>query len=122
MEQTKSCIYCKQEKPFSEFGKHPTRFDGMDGRCKQCIRERIRLVKQIRETAPAMSSTCDCCGEEIGIDKSYKQIKLCLDHDPIKNTFRGWLCHKCNTGIGLLGDNVEGLLRALDYLKESKNA
>ena len=118
----KACIYCKKEKPFTEFTKHPTRFDGLDGRCKSCIKERVNHVKQIRKNAPPISSTCDCCGQESGQDKSYKKIKFCLDHDPENNVFRGWLCHKCNTGIGLLGDNIEGLNRAIKYLKENQNA
>jgi hypothetical protein len=32
---------------------------------------------------------------------------------------RGLLCSACNTGIGLLGDNVEGLQRAMNYLNSS---
>ena len=29
----------------------------------------------------------------------------------------GLLCHSCNTGLGKLGDNLQGLLRAVEYLK-----
>lgn len=36
--------------------------------------------------------------------------------------FRGWLCGKCNTGIGLLGDTVEGVKRAWVYMKNKKRA
>ena len=32
---------------------------------------------------------------------------------------RGLLCGSCNTGIGMLGDNENGLLRALEYLRRS---
>ena len=31
-------------------------------------------------------------------------------------SIRGVLCPNCNRGIGLLGDNIEGVRRALDYL------
>ena len=31
---------------------------------------------------------------------------------------RGWLCDHCNLAIGLLGDDVKGVTKALDYLKE----
>lgn len=41
---------------------------------------------------------------------------MCFDHDPETHTFRGWLCQNCNTGIGKLGDNLEGLLEAVRYL------
>jgi hypothetical protein len=42
---------------------------------------------------------------------------LCLDHNHETGKFRGWLCDNCNTGIGKLGDTVEGLERAIAYLK-----
>jgi hypothetical protein len=59
---------------------------------------------------------CEACGEV---------AKLVADHDhvlealgfPGSETFRGWLCYRCNNGIGLLGDTIAGVQRALDYLK-----
>ena len=40
-----------------------------------------------------------------------------LDHTHDgSNTFRGWLCSNCNRGIGALGDDVHGVLNALNYL------
>jgi len=41
---------------------------------------------------------------------------LNLDHCHDTLSFRGWLCGKCNSGIALLGDNKEGVQRALKYL------
>ncbi len=45
--------------------------------------------------------------------------RLCVDHDHKTNKIRGLLCHSCNRGVGLLQDNSEILLRAVDYLKGS---
>jgi hypothetical protein len=45
-----------------------------------------------------------------------------LDHDHLTREFRGWLCGACNRGIGLLGDDVNGLRRALAYLERSTAA
>jgi hypothetical protein len=42
-----------------------------------------------------------------------------FDHDHDTKQFRGWLCHQCNAGIGLLGDGFIGLLRAIDYLNRA---
>lgn len=40
------------------------------------------------------------------------------DHCHIDGGFRGWLCHHCNTAIGLMKDNP-GLLRvAAQYLED----
>lgn len=40
-----------------------------------------------------------------------------VDHDHATGAIRGVLCTRCNTGLGALGDNVEGLRRALAYLE-----
>lgn len=47
---------------------------------------------------------------------------MCFDHDPVTHEHRGWLCQNCNTAIGKLGDNVEGLTKALHYLLNYTNA
>lgn len=39
-----------------------------------------------------------------------------LDHDHETGAPRGVLCHKCNTGIGMLGDSVDTLKAAILYL------
>jgi hypothetical protein len=44
---------------------------------------------------------------------------LRLDHDHKTGVFRGWLCHQCNTGLGMLGDTRAALLRTLAYLDRS---
>jgi hypothetical protein len=40
-----------------------------------------------------------------------------LDHDHVTGKFRGWLCGACNRGIGMLGDNLAGVMRAAAYLQ-----
>ena len=42
-----------------------------------------------------------------------------IDHDHDTGEVRGILCTGCNTGIGHLGDNIEGLKRALYYLENT---
>ena len=39
-----------------------------------------------------------------------------MDHDHKTKEFRGWLCHKCNRGLGTFDDNIDMLLRAINYL------
>lgn len=43
--------------------------------------------------------------------------QLHIDHCHTTNTVRGLLCMTCNVGLGMLGDNIEGLEKALQYLK-----
>jgi hypothetical protein len=54
---------------------------------------------------------CECCGGPPG-----KKPLVC-DHDHQTGAFRGWLCNRCNLGIGQFGDTVEGLMRAVAYLQ-----
>jgi hypothetical protein len=42
---------------------------------------------------------------------------LHIDHDHRTGKVRGLLCVSCNTGIGKLGDDVDGLYRALRYVQ-----
>lgn len=69
-----------------------------------------------------MPQVCEICGNpETDKDKSTGIVRsLALDHCHDSNEFRGWLCRKCNTGLGLLGDSEDAILRALEYLRKGK--
>jgi hypothetical protein len=56
--------------------------------------------------------SCECCGRRQN-DKN-----LALDHNHDTGAFRGWLCSSCNIGIGCLGDTIDGVERALAYLRK----
>jgi hypothetical protein len=116
----KPCLYCGEEKSLTEFWKNKGYHDGYDNRCKTCKVKRDKEVNEIRKSAPVISQYCDCCGIENLERKGHKYQKFCLDHDPADGRFRGWLCRHCNVAIGLLGDNIEGLMKAVDYLNKPK--
>lgn len=42
--------------------------------------------------------------------------KLCIDHDHKTGKVRGLLCRTCNSGIGLLKEDIDTLKRAVQYL------
>lgn len=120
---SKYCIYCKENLPTFNFPKHSQKVDGYDTRCRSCIKKRKLIVSKIRETAPPQPQFCECCGKPpnkgANINPRRRVMGLMLDHDSVTNTFRGWLCGDCNRAIGSLGDNIEGLEKALNYLKKS---
>ena len=41
-----------------------------------------------------------------------------VDHCHTTKQVRGLLCQQCNSGIGMFGDNIEIMLRAIEYLKK----
>ena len=102
------------EKSLKEFPKHSLYKDNLDMRCRECIKKHQKIRKQLHKDAPPRPKVCQCCGE---IPR-----KWCLDHDHKTDKFRGWLCDKCNTGIGKLGDDLKGLKRAVKYLESSHSS
>lgn len=57
---------------------------------------------------------CAICGAH----QSECKRALSVDHDHETGKVRGLLCQKCNTAIGLLGDNAELTRRATLYLEK----
>lgn len=54
---------------------------------------------------------CAICGRAPG------RRSLAVDHDHDTGKVRGLLCGRCNSALGLLGDNLVGVERALQYLR-----
>mgnify|MGYP001465540440 CR=1 FL=1 len=73
-----------------------------------------RDTSLIKENRPPEGTKCQCCSTSmtygLGMDG------MCFDHDPIKGKFRGWICKKCNTSLGLNGDNEQGIMDYVKYL------
>ena len=108
--ESKICIYCKEEKLSEEFSTHLGYKDKLDIRCKDCVREQNKLRRKLKRYAPPKPKMCACCGKRV-------PDKMVLDHCHITLKFRGWLCINCNMGLGKLGDNIEGLMKAVRYLE-----
>lgn len=66
----------------------------------------------------AQGGVCACCGATANRNGK----RLFVDHDHRTGAIRGILCHRCNAGIGHLGDTVDGVRRALAYLERSERA
>jgi hypothetical protein len=92
--------------------------------CKHCSKnisrgktEAKKLAKQMGIAYKAPEGTkCALCNT-IGKKGDF----LVFDHCHTTNKFRGYLHNSCNRSLGVLGDNVEGLLRAVAYLNKSED-
>jgi len=66
---------------------------------------------------------CACCGSPISfLSKTgggSGKHSANVDHDHFTGKVRGILCGNCNTGIGKLGDNIQGIKQALEYLERN---
>tara|TARA_Y100001937_G_scaffold5611_1_gene7430 strand:- start:147 stop:518 length:372 start_codon:yes stop_codon:yes gene_type:complete len=106
--ETKVCKICKLEKPLDRFYQQGRK--SLDNRCKACANEGKTWRRRERKKYEHLDTGfCHCCGR--------KSDSLHFDHDHNTKKYRGFLCHFCNTGIGKLGDNIEGVNRALRYLE-----
>jgi hypothetical protein len=120
---SKVCTKCLKEKPQEEFR---TRGEGKSHgvhryqHCKQCEKEIATVTREAKRKCDVTKSTCcDICGRVENVEK-YKNSKIVFDHDHTTGKFRGWICDSCNRGLSNLGDNIDGVVKALNYLIERR--
>ena len=84
--------------------------------CRPCIAREVMVIRRLRKRVPAppRGSPCECCGQVVE--------RLELDHCHRTGDFRGWCCGRCNKGIGMLQDTLEGVLLAAAYLSRGQQA
>ena len=70
-------------------------------------------LEEYEELAAHQSWVCWICGKE----ETTKDGFLHVDHCHKTGKIRGLLCGLCNRGIGSLGDSLELLEKAVEYLK-----
>ena len=109
----KICTYCGKRKNRGSFPKRSMYKDKLDSRCRKCVKEHSKVRGKLHKKAPPKPLVCECCGKV--------PLKWCLDHNHSDDSFRGWICERCNTGIGKLGDNLQGIVNAMNYFLSREN-
>lgn len=79
-------------------------------RGKAVAKVRNRRGRGLPEATRPEPTLCEACGNPPGLRSMH------LDHSHKTGKFRGWLCGKCNTGFGKLGDTYEEVIRRAKYL------
>lgn len=127
MQEQKKCNRCKQQKSLFSFGKD-SGGKKLRSWCKACDNEVNKDRARIRKDAPSIRKNhrCPICKKneaELNDTIQHRNKKISpwvCDHDHKNKSFRGWLCRKCNLGLGNFGDDPKLLKRAVDWVEKKR--
>lgn len=94
-----------------------------DYRRKWNLAKRYGITIEEYEAMYARSDgKCELCNHQLSFGRG-ESYMACVDHDHATGVVRGILCRKCNQALGTFQDSIEGLERAIDYLRmtEARN-
>lgn len=125
--QIKACSKCDTDLPLTCYAGNTSGSDPFDSdgyrrhrpECLSCTKKAGSGKTAAAATAkrlgmpikPPAGTPCELCG---------KTDNIVFDHDHETDTFRGWLCNPCNRSIGVLGDDVAGLIKVLNYVNRAE--
>ena len=136
------CKNCKEDKKWDQYFVDPSKKNGLSTICLDCF-NKVKEIKDIKrasylrklnkieqdkrtyylrvynissdqynELFILQEGKCLICGTH----QSELDRALCVDHDHTTNKIRGLLCGNCNSGLGFFKENINLLLRAINYL------
>ena len=88
--------------------------------CRSCQskQNKAREKARLNYPQPTKDHVCPICmrnEEQLREFGGKNQTVWSFDHCYETGKARGYLCHSCNRGLGLLGDSVDNLKRAMEY-------
>ena len=137
---TKKCVTCGELKPVSCFYKRSASKDGISYKCKHCDLSAQKKYKssgksisnhrkykygltdeEFLATLSKQNNECAICGIELDFKSGTRKHhigKLNIDHCHTTGKVRGFLCMKCNAGLGMFNDDFKTVYRAYKYLSK----
>ena len=125
--QNKTCSKCAKEKKLNEFNGNTSGTDAFDKNgyrlrrpeCNECTKNASKGKSEAKKNAKEKGieykapdgTVCDICKKPPSPGNS-----IVFDHCHLTNKFRGYCCNSCNRSIGMLGDNIDGMIKVLNYL------
>ena len=125
---TKKCSKCSQTKALVCFNGNTSGRDGFTAEgyrhrrpeCSVCTKASGQGMKVAKLVAKKQKISYKApVGTPCAICKKTDR-RMVFDHCHEKEVFRGYLCDPCNRSMGVLGDNIEGLLRCINYLQTTE--
>ena len=127
----KTCSKCNIDKNLTSYQGNTSGTDAFDKvgkrlrrpECSECTKQVAKGKTQAKKFAADAGipykapegTKCAICKTEAKSGNG-----LVFDHCHRTNTFRGYCCNSCNRSMGVLGDNVEGLIKVMNYLLKSE--
>jgi len=133
--QTLDCKKCSDNLPLNNFYFNKNGKYKRQNVCKKCMNiydyktdKNSKLKRaygitldEYEELLSKQDSKCAICGIDNNGKYRNKPRAFAVDHCHTTGKIRGLLCSDCNTGIGLLKDNINFLQSAIKYLNKLKN-
>lgn len=130
-QQEKKCSKCDLIKNLTEYTGNTSGSDAFNKEgyrlrrpeCKDCSKEANKGKNEAKKIATQSGipykapegTTCAICGIP-----EKKGDGIVFDHCHTTKLFRGYLHNSCNRSVGVLGDDVESIIKVLNYLNSSE--
>lgn len=122
--EKKVCKKCHRLLPLDAFNKRGGE-KYLRTECKECNNRLANRRKELKNIygMPGENYRCPICNRsehECRGEGSNRASAWVIDHCHRSNEFRGWLCHKCNRGMGAFNDDIKLIWKVLIYIVKSK--
>ncbi len=126
--KVKVCSCCKKERVIKDFYKQNDRKINVKSQCKICIKKNYKADKQrdsqlkyrynitleqYDKMFEEQNGVCVICEQP-----NIANRRLCVDHNHATGKVRKLLCNKCNNVLALADENIDILLKAINYLRK----
>lgn len=131
----KFCLAGRHWQPEPEFHRLSSASDGLQPKCKVCVRETQKARKDLSlcwkygitpQALEGMRSSqrgkCAICTESYGPGNVDHDHACCPGNRSCGRCVRALLCRSCNQALGLIRESIPTLRNLIEYLDESKDS
>ena len=116
--KNKEEVYSRNRKYYAERGSSQVEHQAYKRYINRANRRYGLSEQSLRDMMDQQVGCCAICGESLPLSSRPGERSFSIDHCHKTGLVRGLLCSGCNTGLGNLGDSVEQLTSAVQYLNK----